>query len=427
VGERPYESWRSRAAVSEALEAFNSSYLNEIWGKALARRESDPEGAVTSARTLLESVCKHILEDARQSYNERAPLPELHRAAAAVLQISPNEATEKIFTDLFTGCAEVIRSIGNLRNYLSDAHGRGPFGKMPDWRHAELAVNISGAMAIYMAAIWKGRQPTVADVLRQALARLTPESTQRYTLDRMARHPIGDLIASKLQVSDIVAYAEERRTKGALPQTINQDVVYLRSALGDGLEDVFDEAGVALRGLKLVGKSIARNRRPTHGEYDALINLFREQDQHPKTIIAMAELMDFAMWSGRSLGEICRLKWSDVDFNKRTCKLQSSKEPFLLLERAWDIIQSRSVAKRTDERIFPYHRPSVSQRFMAAKKQLAEAVPSLKDLRLQDLRYEAVNRLLEKSHPPHTVARATGMSISKVEEIHKEIEKRLDV
>src|SRR5207237_5724750 len=129
--------------------------------------EADPEGAVTSARTLLESVCKHILEEAGKEYRDGTPLPNLYKLTAEVLDIAPTEHTAPIFTALFVSCAELIESIGRLRNYLSDSHGRGPFGTMPDWRHAELAVNLSGAMATYLAAVWKGRQPTVGDVIRR--------------------------------------------------------------------------------------------------------------------------------------------------------------------------------------------------------------------------------------------------------------------
>jgi len=219
MSEGPFDSWRTRAAVSEALEVFNSSYMQEVWTKALARREVDPEGAVTSARTLLESLCKHILEDAGKTYREGAPLPELYRLTSAVLDIAPNDDTAPIFLKLFSACAEIVTSVGVLRNHLSDAHGRGPFGTMPDWRHAELAVSLSGAMATYLAAVWKGRQPTVSDVIETFLSNSGKHigHSQRYTLKLIARTSLKDKVASKLQVSDIIAYCEEMRSKGLEP------------------------------------------------------------------------------------------------------------------------------------------------------------------------------------------------------------------
>jgi len=49
--------------ISEALASFDEAGVREAWRKALERRSSDPEGAITSAKTLLETVCKHIIED----------------------------------------------------------------------------------------------------------------------------------------------------------------------------------------------------------------------------------------------------------------------------------------------------------------------------------------------------------------------------
>src|ERR1019366_1055317 len=51
----------SAAAITEVLKAFDADHVNAAWQKALARKTSDPEAALTSARALLESTCKHIL------------------------------------------------------------------------------------------------------------------------------------------------------------------------------------------------------------------------------------------------------------------------------------------------------------------------------------------------------------------------------
>ena len=49
----------SDAAITATVQAVSSSYIQEAWQKALERRATDAEGAITAARTLLESVCKH--------------------------------------------------------------------------------------------------------------------------------------------------------------------------------------------------------------------------------------------------------------------------------------------------------------------------------------------------------------------------------
>ena len=49
--------------VSETLEKFDPHNVHSLWMRALERRVNDPEGAITLSRTLLESVCKYIIED----------------------------------------------------------------------------------------------------------------------------------------------------------------------------------------------------------------------------------------------------------------------------------------------------------------------------------------------------------------------------
>lgn len=51
------------AAISETLEKIDSESVRDAWQKALARRMTDPEGAITVSKSLIEDVCKHILDD----------------------------------------------------------------------------------------------------------------------------------------------------------------------------------------------------------------------------------------------------------------------------------------------------------------------------------------------------------------------------
>ena len=47
-------------AITARLESFDSREVLAAWEKALNRCMGDPEGAITAARMLLETVCKHI-------------------------------------------------------------------------------------------------------------------------------------------------------------------------------------------------------------------------------------------------------------------------------------------------------------------------------------------------------------------------------
>lgn len=139
--------------VSETLERFDAIAIEEAWSKALSRRETDPAGAITAARTLLESVCKHLLEDeeGNVSYGQNDDLPKLYRQASEKLNLAPSQHSEDAFKRILGSASSVVEGLGTLRNRVGDAHGTsGKRPIRPAPRHAALAVNMAGAMALFL-------------------------------------------------------------------------------------------------------------------------------------------------------------------------------------------------------------------------------------------------------------------------------------
>ena len=117
----------------------------------MSRRFSDPEGAITVARTLLETVCKRICDENGVTYADKDDLPKLYSLAAASLNLAPSQHAEEPIKAILGGAMNLVNGIGTLRNRLSDAHGRGgPLPVKPSPRHASLAVNMAGTMATFL-------------------------------------------------------------------------------------------------------------------------------------------------------------------------------------------------------------------------------------------------------------------------------------
>ena len=148
----------SAAAITEVLKVFDADHVNAVWQKALARKNTDPEAALTSARALLESTCKHILDGLGVAYNDAADLPDLYSLVAKSLKLSPSQHTEQIFKQVLSGCHSVVQGLGAMRNRLGDAHGKGATSYRPLPRHAALAVNLSGAMAMFLVETFEARK-----------------------------------------------------------------------------------------------------------------------------------------------------------------------------------------------------------------------------------------------------------------------------
>lgn len=140
--------------ASDVLQDFDSDGVHRVWIKALERRHTDPEGAITSARTLLETVCKRVLDETGTEYNDNDDLPTLYRSVAMRLKIAPSQHTNEVFKRILGGATSVVEGLGTLRNKIGDAHGHGKRAVRPTPRHAQLAVNLAGAMATFMVETW---------------------------------------------------------------------------------------------------------------------------------------------------------------------------------------------------------------------------------------------------------------------------------
>lgn len=143
--------------ISTILINFDTDHVHIAWQKALERRNHDPEAAITMARTLIESVCKHILDEAGISHSDNDDLPQLYYETAKQLNLAPEQHQEKVFKQILGGYQSVISGLGTLRNKLSDAHGKGKQAIKPSPRHAALAVNLAGSMAAFLVATWEER------------------------------------------------------------------------------------------------------------------------------------------------------------------------------------------------------------------------------------------------------------------------------
>lgn len=134
---------------------LNTEYIDEYWRKALERRNNDPEGAITMARTLIEATCKKLLTEMKEIYTEKDDLPKLYKLLADKMNLSPDRQTEQIFKQVLGGCQSVVNGLASIRNKHSDSHGIIKKSYKPAIRHAELAVNLAGTMATFLFETWE--------------------------------------------------------------------------------------------------------------------------------------------------------------------------------------------------------------------------------------------------------------------------------
>lgn len=145
------------ATTEEALTKLNVTSVQETWEKAIIRSKSDPAGAITAARTLLEDTIKHILNNLNIEYDDGEDLPKIYGLLAKQLNLAPSQHYEEIFKQILGGCHSVVQGLGTLRNKMGDAHASGKKPVKPAPRHAELAVNLAGSMASFLISTWENK------------------------------------------------------------------------------------------------------------------------------------------------------------------------------------------------------------------------------------------------------------------------------
>jgi len=147
----------SDQSAGHSIRESGQAYITLEWEKCLNRKLADPEGAITSARSLLETVLKHILDELSESYKSSDDLPTLFRKAAKKLNISPEQHTEEVFKQILGGVVSVVNGFASLRNRYGDSHGKDKRYIKPSERHAKLAVNLAGALASFILETFEKR------------------------------------------------------------------------------------------------------------------------------------------------------------------------------------------------------------------------------------------------------------------------------
>lgn len=179
-----------------------------------------------------------------------------------------------------------------------------------------------------------------------------------------------------------------------------------------------------LRKLKIVGKANKRDRRPTLGELNVLMEEAFARSSRSNAA-PLHKIIAFAIASSRRLSEITRIRWADINYEDKKILVRDMKHPgqkkgndvwVLLSDEALQIIKSMPKA---DEKIFPYESDSLSTAFT----RLVGLFEGIEDLHFHDLRHEAISRAFEMGWSAAKVRMMSGHRSWSSLEIYTNLEK----
>lgn len=118
--------------------------------------DADPEQAIGSAKELLETVLKTILDDCDVGYSQTDDIPKLVKHARHVLDLESGQ-TGTARDRVLNGLTAIANGVNELRNLHGTGHGRSRTSA-PEMAYAHLVVNSSAALARFLLEIHSTRR-----------------------------------------------------------------------------------------------------------------------------------------------------------------------------------------------------------------------------------------------------------------------------
>lgn len=145
--------------LDQAIGPLDFDSTSENFARALDQAEQDPEDAITAACSMVESVCKCILDELDEPYPGRQDIKSLVRCVGKKLHLDParddlpKECADDI-RQILGGLQSVAGGIGALRTHTGDAHGRGKKHVKVDARIARLAIHAASTISLFFIETW---------------------------------------------------------------------------------------------------------------------------------------------------------------------------------------------------------------------------------------------------------------------------------
>lgn len=262
-------------------------------------------------------------------------------------------------------------------------------------RQIEAGIDEGRAMTAATSSVTVGQ---LIDRYTREVGEKKPFGKNKASVLNLIKTHLENDIAADLTAERIVEYI--RTDRGVRDVTAGIDLTYLKGVLRIARAlwrepvqpAIVDDAREILRYMGELGRSTMRDRRPTPDELDALRDWFKRSESLTPAIF------DFILASCfRPPSEIVRLRWEDLNEADRTIMIRDRKDPrkkigndqiVPLLNGSFDIIKRQHT--QNHEYIFPVNGRTWSSLFPRACRDLG-----IEDLRLYDLRHEAISRLVE--------------------------------
>lgn len=155
----PNTTFSTTVGLDQYLKSDGYQAASHDFDRALGYVDSDPEQALGSASSTLESICKSILGGLQEQYPKDESLQPLLKAVFDKMSLSPEGHADNDIKRVLGGLMNSAIGVGVLRTKYSAFHGKSGEQKRKrlTGRHARLAVNSCATVGLFLIETYKER------------------------------------------------------------------------------------------------------------------------------------------------------------------------------------------------------------------------------------------------------------------------------
>lgn len=236
-----------------------------------------------------------------------------------------------------------------------------------------------------------------SDLLREYVRKVSPKKKcfrwEQLRINILCDDPLGGVMLPELQAAHFADY-RDRRLQTVSAATVLREWNLLSHVMNTAVNEWNWLAHNPLKSVKRPKEPPPRERRISQDEIDRLLfALGYEYDKPAETVSArVGAALLFAIETAMRAGEICGLRWDDVDFENRTAKLPQTKNGFArMVPLSIEAVRLIEQVKSDADTVFNLKTSQIDALFRKAKSRAL-----IEDLHFHDSRAEAITRLSAK-------------------------------
>lgn len=141
--------------LKKKFTGTDANYVLEQITRMESAVENDPGLAIGTAKELIETVCRTILDERNIVIEGNPDLPKLVKQTAKELKLTPSDIPDEAkaadsIKRLLSNLATITNGVAELRNNYGTGHGKSAKSKGLSARHAKLAVGAASTLAIFL-------------------------------------------------------------------------------------------------------------------------------------------------------------------------------------------------------------------------------------------------------------------------------------